>query len=481
MEPKAAALARGTRDFGPTQMRRRQYVFGVIAAAFRRYGYGPLETPAMEQLATLTGKYGEEGDKLIFHILNSGNFAEGIEEGIWVERRSNAKGLVPMIADKALRYDLTVPLARYVAMNHSKIPWPFKRYQIQPVWRADRPQKGRFREFVQCDADILGQEVSTFHRAELLRIYQEVLESLGFWSFAVKVNDRRLLALLAAWGGIAGPWADLGILLDKLDKQGWDTVGPELVQMGMRSEAVGLLQSALPKAGKDGSVMSLDQYRMAVSQWMQDPHCSADAALMQQCTEALHETEQMADAYERMGHRASRLTFDPCLARGIDYYTGPVVEVVSPSLGLGSLGGGGYYSGLTAMFGFPDWKGMGISFGAERILDGMEQLDLFRNDVGNGLDVLCYATSPSMEGMAQQWTLHWRGLGLAADWYAGTGKFKKALQYAQLTETVALVILGDREWTQGEVTVQWILGDKQVRVSPEQIDANFLHSVDPRS
>jgi histidyl-tRNA synthetase len=190
----------------------------------------------------------------------------------------------------------------------------------------------------------------------------------------------------------------------------------------------------------------------------------------------LDETQQMVEAYERLGSNPSKLTFDPCLARGIDYYTGPVVEVVSPALGLGSLGGGGYYSGLTAMFGYPDWKGMGISFGAERILEGMEQLGLFREEVGRGLDILCYATSPELELVAQQWTARWRGLGLAADWYAGTGKFKKAYQYAQLTETVALVILGDREWAQGEVTVQWIQGDRSMKVQPEQIDLAFLRS-----
>ncbi len=481
MDPKAAALARGTRDFGPAQMRRRQYVFGIITEAFRRYGYGPLETPAMEQLATLTGKYGDEGDKLIFHILNSGNFAEGIEEGVWMDRRFNPKGLVPIIAEKALRYDLTVPLARFVAMNHAKIAWPFKRYQIQPVWRADRPQKGRFREFVQCDADIVGHEISTFHRAELLRIYQEVLEALGFHSFAVKVNDRRLLALLAAWGGIPGRWAELGIQLDKLDKQGWDKVGPELVQLGMRSDAADHLQLALPAAGIDGAVMSWEAYSEAVSQWMQDPNCIGDALLREQTELALHETQQMVEAYERLGTSPSKLTFDPCLARGIDYYTGPVVEVVSPALGLGSLGGGGYYSGLTAMFGYPDWKGMGISFGAERILEGMEQLGLFKEHVGRGLDVLCYATSPVLESVAQQWTARWRSLGMAADWYAGTGKFKKAFQYAQLTETVAMVILGEREWAQGEVTVQWIHGDHQRKVQPEQIDAAFLRAANTQA
>jgi histidyl-tRNA synthetase len=428
----------------------------------------------MEQLATLTGKYGEEGDKLIFHILNSGNFAEGIEEGVWMDRKSTSKSLIPMIADKALRYDLTVPLARFVSMNHSKISWPFKRYQIQPVWRADRPQKGRFREFVQCDADVIGHEVSIFHRAELLRIYQEVLEALGFQSFAVKVNDRRLLALLATWGGIAGRWADLGVQLDKLDKQGWDKVGPELVQLGMRSQAVDALTKMVPAAGLDGSVWSWDEYQNAVSQWLKDPICSGDDALLQQTTEAMQECEQMVRIYNSLGTSPSRLTFDPCLARGIDYYTGPVVEVVSPALGVGSLGGGGYYSGLTAMFGYPDWKGMGISFGAERVLEGMEQLGLFSNDVARVLDILCYATSPDLEQAAQQWTARWRAMGLAVDWFASTGKFKKAQQYAQQTEALAMVILGPREWAQGEVTVQWIKANREAKVNPERIDLDFL-------
>ncbi len=265
MEPKSAAPVRGTRDFGASQMRRRKALFSVIEAAFLRCGYGPLETPAMESGSTLSGKYGEEGDRLIFHVLNSGSFSEGIEPELWNQLREQPRRLVPLLCEKALRYDLTVPLARYVAANHAKLSFPFKRYQIQPVWRADRPQKGRFREFIQCDADVVAPEISTFHQAELLGLYRDVLDGLGFRNYRIRVNDRRFLNLLASWGGVPGQVARLGLLLDKLDKQGWAVVRDELLALGFEPSKLDRLVQSVPLDRPTGQVMTWIEFH----DWMQ--------------------------------------------------------------------------------------------------------------------------------------------------------------------------------------------------------------------
>ena len=265
MEPKSAAPVRGTRDFGASQMRRRKALFSVIEAAFLRCGYGPLETPAMESGSTLSGKYGEEGDRLIFHVLNSGSFSEGIDPDQWNQLREQPRRLVPLLCEKALRYDLTVPLARYVAANHAKLSFPFKRYQIQPVWRADRPQKGRFREFIQCDADVVAPEISTFHQAELLGLYRDVLDGLGFRNYRIRLNDRRFLNLLASWGGVPGQVARLGLLLDKLDKQGWAVVRDELLALGFEPTKLDRLVQSVPLDRPMGQVMTWIEFH----DWMQ--------------------------------------------------------------------------------------------------------------------------------------------------------------------------------------------------------------------
>ena len=481
MEPKPVGLARGTRDFGPSQMRRRKHVFQVLESLFRKYGFGPLETPAMEQTATLTGKYGEEGDRLIFHVLNSGNFAEGIDADTWAGSRQDPRKLLHGISEKALRYDLTVPLARYVSMNHGHLHFPFKRYQIQPVWRADRPQKGRFREFVQCDADLVGYEVSLFHRAEFLQLYAEAFEALGFTDFAVKVNDRRLLALLAEWGGIPQSWARLGLLLDKLDKQSWGSLEPELRGLGLGQEALSVLGGLYAEMNRQEGGRALDwaTFRAFWEARLQEAAGSGSAALvLEGGRTALEELDRMWPMLLHAGKATDRLTFDPFLARGIDYYTGLVVEVVSPGLGLGSLGGGGYYQGLTAMFGYPDIVGMGISFGAERIVEGMEQLGLFQPFQGQEDFLLAYSFDDSMEANAQTWTSRWRSAGFDADWYQGTGKFKKALEYARQNSMRWMVLFAPREWEQGEVTVLDVREDRKTRMPPEGV-ADFLTSKRP--
>ena len=483
MEPKSAAPVRGTRDFGASQMRRRKALFSVIEAAFLRCGYGPLETPAMESGSTLSGKYGEEGDRLIFHVLNSGSFSEGIDPDQWNQLREQPRHLVPLLCEKALRYDLTVPLARYVAANHAKLSFPFKRYQIQPVWRADRPQKGRFREFIQCDADVVAPEISTFHQAELLGLYRDVLDGLGFRNYRIRLNDRRFLNLLASWGGVPGQVARLGLLLDKLDKQGWAVVRDELLALGFEPTKLDRLVQSVPLDRPMGQVMTWIEFH----DWMQA--ILGDGGMTDLVREdalnALKETEQVVTFFgqnQADGSSASggdSLTFDPCLARGIDYYTGLVVEVVAPELGLGSLGGGGMYSGLTALFGYPEWKGMGISFGAERLLEGMDRLGLWDESSLRGMDILCYASDSSLDPAAQSWVLTWRSQGFSADWFPISGKYKKATEHAQRSEVAWMVVFGEREWAAGEVTLQSTDQKHRHRLPPSEVAAFLQASTNP--
>lgn len=474
MEPKSASPVRGTRDFGASQMRRRKALFGLIESAFTRCGYGPLETPAMEQWSILHGKYGEEGDRLIFNVLNSGAFTEGVPSEDWNKLREQPRALLPLLCEKALRYDLTIPLARYVAANHSKLSFPFKRYQIQPVWRADRPQKGRFREFIQCDADVVGPEISTFHQAELLGLYREVLDQLGFENYQIRVNDRRFLNLLAAWGGVPTQVARLGMLLDKLDKQGWVGIQEEILTLGFSPERLNRLQNLVSKEGSLGQGMSWLDFQAWQLQILEE--VSSEGQVHMEAQSALSTTQEVLAFFDQQqGARSSVLRLDPCLARGIDYYTGLVVEVVAPELGLGSLGGGGMYSGLTAMFGYPEWKGMGISFGAERLLEGMDRLGLWNQNDLRGVDLLCYASDSSMETEAQSWVMAWRAQGLAADWYPTSGKFKKAAEHALRSEANWLVVFGEREWSQKEVTLHSPFHQEKHRLSVTDVET-FLRN-----
>ncbi|MFM9060402.1 MAG: histidine--tRNA ligase [Bacteroidota bacterium] len=472
MEPRSASPVRGTRDFGASQMRRRKALFSLIEAAFLRCGYGPLETPAMEQWSTLHGKYGEEGDRLIFNVLNSGAFTEAVPSEDWNQLRENPRALLPLLCEKALRYDLTIPLARYVAANHSKLSFPFKRYQIQPVWRADRPQKGRFREFIQCDADIVASEITTFHQAELLGLYREVLDQLGFKNYQIRVNDRRFLNLLAVWGRVPGQVARLGMLLVKVDKQGWDLVQEEILALGFDRDRLQLFRNLVSLGKPSESGMTWKDFQGWWAQVLGEVASDEPAALEAQS--ALSSTEEVLRFFDQQqGLRSAVLRFDPCLARGIDYYTGLVVEVVAPELGLGSLGGGGLYSGLTAMFGYPEWKGMGISFGAERLLEGMERLGLWDQNNLRGLDLICYASDSTMEREAQSWVLAWRAQGLAADWFPMSGKYKKATEHALRSEAAWLVVFGEREWSQKEVTLQSPFHQERHRLAVSDV-ANFL-------
>ncbi len=358
-------LASGTRDFNPSEVQKRKYVTQIIERTFEKYAYQPIETPAMENLATLTGKYGDEGDRLIFKILNSGDFAAKVKEDEWQSKDSQL--LTPKITEKALRYDLTVPFARYVVMHRNDIQLPFKRYQIQPVWRADRPQKGRFREFYQCDADVVGS-YSLWQEVELIHIYCEVFSYLNL-PYLIKINNRKILLGLAEVLGIENQLIQFTVILDKFDKIGREKVEQEWAELGISTDKIKLLD------------------------FLFDPNINTLAALKSLLIDneigekGIEEVNWVMNQAKELNEKCS-LHFDPSLARGLNYYTGCIFEVLCPGLSLGSVGGGGRYDDLTGIFGMPNLPGVGISFGLDRIIIALEELGLFPSEWGRKRKIL---------------------------------------------------------------------------------------------
>jgi len=438
------SLARGTRDFGPDLMAKRKYIFGIIESVFRLYGYQPLETPAMENLQTLTGKYGEEGDRLIFKILNSGDYFKDIEAAQLEEAAATqSRSLTSLISEKALRYDLTVPLARYVAMNRGQLNLPFKRYQIQPVWRADRPQKGRYREFYQCDVDVIGS-ASLFNEAELIAIYVTVFKQLGFNDFTVRINNRKFFAGLAAYVGLGEQVGSFVVTLDKLDKIGAEAVAQELLVLGAKATELAEVLSLLQLKERAALVKGLEGF-------------SADAGVAL----GLQEMQQLFAHLELLGLSQAHVAFDLTLARGLDYYTGTIMEVVTHEVAMGSIGGGGRYDNLTGIFGVDGLTGVGVSFGAERILDVMEQLALFPDTVIQSSKILLFTFSEKEMPYAIQLLKTLRTAGIAAEWYAEGGKMKKAFTYAEGKHIPYLAILGEDEVQQQTISLKNIQTGEQ--------------------
>lgn len=441
------SLARGTRDFGPDLMAKRKYIFGIIESVFRLYGYQPLETPAMENLQTLTGKYGEEGDRLIFKILNSGDYFKDIQaEQLEEANASQSRSLTALISEKALRYDLTVPLARYVAMNRGQLNLPFKRYQIQPVWRADRPQKGRYREFYQCDVDVIGS-ASLFNEAELIAIYVTVFQKLGFKDFTVRINNRKFFAGLAAYIGLADKVGSFVVTLDKLDKIGAEAVEQELLALGAQPEQLTQVLALLQLKERDALIEGLQQY-------------AADAGVAL----GLEEMQQLFGYLAQLGLHEKHIAFDLTLARGLDYYTGTIMEVVTHEVAMGSIGGGGRYDNLTGIFGVDGLTGVGVSFGAERILDVMEQLMLFPDTVIQSSKVLLFTFSDSEVPYAMELLQALRNAGIASEWYAEGGKMKKAFTYAEGKHIPFLAILGEDEVKQQSISLKNIQTGEQMHL-----------------
>lgn len=422
-------LPKGTRDLGPDQVDRRQHIFGVIRNAFVSRGYRPLETPAMESLDTLTGKYGEEGDQLLFKILNNGDYLAKADPAA-LESRDSAL-LTRSIAKRGLRYDLTVPFARYVAMNQHLLSFPFKRYQIQPVWRADRPQKGRYQEFFQCDADVIGSS-SLMYEAELIRVYDEVFHALGI-PVEIRINHRRLLQGLARICRLESHWQTLTTSMDKADKIGWDGVQAELIRHGLPAEsvdrAIRLLQSS-PSGARDADLAA-------------DPDGAAGLS-------------ELAEIRTYLGSAPlhNRLVDDLTLARGLTYYTGAILEVKATEVAMGSLGGGGRYADLTGLFGLPGMSGVGISFGADRIYDVMEEQRLFPASALHRLQVLVLCLDAEGHAESYRLTESLRASGIIADLYPEAAKLQKMMKYADSIGAGHVLIIGEEERASGLYTLR---------------------------
>jgi histidyl-tRNA synthetase len=424
------SLPQGTRDFGPEVVRKRQYILNTIRNIFELYGFQPLETPAMENLDTLMGKYGEEGDKLIFKILNNGlenpdKHQQAQADFEKVLEGKNVKGLT----ERALKYDLTIPFARYVAMNHGQLTFPFKRYQIQPVWRADRPQRGRYREFYQCDADVVGSN-ALLNEVELTNIYNDVFTQLGLANYALHINSRKILTALAEFCGGADKLIDITVAIDKLDKIGLDKVKAELAQRGLNEEQITTIEKYLNITGTNEE--KLQQITSLIGH-------------LETGKKGIEELETVNRSRQSTG-AIGNLIIDFTLARGLNYYTGIIFEAKAPAtVKIGSIGGGGRYDDLTGLFGVPNIPGVGISFGVDRIYDVMEELKLFPDDVYTGTQVLFFNMGPAESSTAFSAMQSLRKQGVRCELYHEQAKMDKQFKYAEKKNIGFIVIIGSQE------------------------------------
>lgn len=434
------SLAKGTRDFSAAEVQKRQYIMNVLREQFELRGYDPIETPSFENIETLTGKYGEEGDRLIFKILRSGDFTSKIDEGMWASK--NPKTLTSKVADKALRYDLTVPFARYVVQHQNELAFPFKRYQMQPVWRADRPQKGRFREFYQCDADVVGSD-SLWQEVELIQLYDASFTKLGL-STTIKVNNRKILAGMAEVLGINDSFIAFTVAVDKLDK-----VGEEGVLKEMRSQA--LPESAVTTFG----------------QWL------AEGLTLERLTGLLAGSSEGRLGLDEMnfvlsqakpGLNSAELVFDFTLARGLNYYTGTIFEVAANGVSMGSIGGGGRYADLTSIFGMKNTSGVGISFGLDRIYLCLEELDLFPTTVANAAAVLFANFGAEESVIAYRWVAKLVASGIRAELYPDASKLKKQFDFADKKGIGYLALVGTNEMSASAIPVKNLATGEQITV-----------------
>lgn len=425
------SLAKGTRDFSPAEMEKRNYIFDTIKSVFAKYGYREIQTPSFENLGTLTGKYGDEGDKLIFKILNSGDYLTKVQDELLYEKSSGK--LIPFIAEKALRYDLTVPFARYVVMHQHEITLPFKRYQIQPVWRADRPQKGRYREFYQCDADIVGSE-SLLNEAEFVLIYHEALSNLGLRDFTIKLNNRKILTGIAEILGKPELIIDMTVAIDKLDKIGLDGVNRELLDRGFSGEDIRRLQP----------IILLDGNNDAKTARLKEILASSETGL-----QGIDEIETVFGYIKNMVPNlhllSTEVELDITLARGLNYYTGCIFEVKTNEADIGSIGGGGRYDDLTGMFGLKGLTGVGISFGADRIYDVLQELDLFPLSTAQSTTILISNFDKISELYALPLLQKLRDTGVAVELYPTQAKLKKQLSYADAKSIPYVILIGEEE------------------------------------
>lgn len=450
------SVPKGTRDFSPAEMAKRNHIFDTIKSVFRKYGYQQIETPAMENLSTLMGKYGDEGDKLIFKILNSGDFLSKVDQQTLSAQ--NLPRLTSAISEKALRYDLTVPFARYVVMHQNEITFPFKRFQVQPVWRADRPQRGRYREFYQCDADVVGSD-SLLNEAEFVMIYDEALGKLGLKDFTIKINNRKILSGIAETIDKNDNIVDLTVAIDKLDKIGLDGVIRELLEKGFTEADIEKIKPVILLEGSNAS--KLESLRKALQK---------SATGLKGCDEIQTVLDYVALCKPRIG----KLELDITLARGLNYYTGAIFEVKTNEVAMGSIGGGGRYDDLTGMFGLKGLTGVGISFGADRIYDVMDELNLFPNDTIQSTQVLICCFDKDGENYALPLLQQLREREINAELYPAGAKIKKQMEYANSKQIPFTVVIGSDEIQSGQLTFKDMTSGGQEKLSAEEIIGRFI-------
>lgn len=449
------SLAKGTRDFSPQEMVKRNYIFDTIKKVFKKYGYAEIQTPAMENLSTLTGKYGDEGDKLIFKILNSGDYLSKANQEHLSVLNSNA--LISSISEKALRYDLTVPFARYVVMHQNDIALPFKRFQVQPVWRADRPQKGRYREFYQCDVDVVGSE-SLLNEAEFVLIYQEALTNLGMTDFTIKINNRKILTGIAEIIGKPELIVDMTVAIDKLDKIGFDGVTKELIERGFTEADIDQLKPVILLEGTNVAKLNSLKEVLATSE-------TGLKGIAELETVFAYVKSLLANS----GLTHPDLELDITLARGLNYYTGCIFEVKSNEAVMGSICGGGRYDDLTGMFGLKGLTGVGISFGADRIYDVLQELNLFPESAAAGTKVLISNFDAAAELYALPLLQQLREADLAAELYPSSAKLKKQMSYADAKAIPYVILIGSDEMESGILTLKNMQSGDQQKLTPDAI------------
>jgi len=446
------SIPKGTRDFSPVEMAKRNYIFDTIKSVFLRYGYQPIETPAMENLSTLMGKYGEEGDKLLFKILNSGDYLAKADESLLAQK--NSVKTTTQISEKGLRYDLTVPFARFVVQHQNEITFPFKRYQIQPVWRADRPQKGRYREFFQCDVDVVGSN-SLFNEVELIQIVDDVYKALNI-NVLVKMNNRKILTGIAEIIGEADKIIDITVAIDKLDKIGLDKVNEELAAKGLNTEAIDKLQPIINLGGTNAEKIETLKTVLA----------SSEVGL-----KGVEEIEKVLNYIEGVGVK-TEVELDLTLARGLNYYTGAIFEVKALDMEIGSITGGGRYDDLTGIFGLKDVSGVGISFGADRIYDVMNQLDLYPKDsiVSTRLLFINFGEQEALYSLNALQEI--REAGINAELFPDAAKMKKQMNYANKKEIAFVALVGGNEMKEGKITLKNMnSGEQNLLTVKELIEA----------
>lgn len=448
------SIPKGTRDFSPEEMAKRNYIFDTIREVFKLYGFRQIETPAMENLSTLMGKYGEEGDKLLFKILNSGDYLKGISDEALLERNTNR--LATQISEKGLRYDLTVPFARYVVMHRNEITFPFRRYQIQPVWRADRPQKGRYREFFQCDADIIGSD-SLINEVELIQIIDEVFNRFGI-RVAIKLNNRKILSGIAEIIGESDKITDITVAIDKLDKIGLEKVNEELSSKGIPQKAIEQLQPIILLQGSNQE--KLDTLKSVLQ-------ASATGI------KGVEELEFILNKLQIVGIR-SQLELDLTLARGLNYYTGAIIEVKALDVQIGSITGGGRYDNLTGIFGLPGVSGVGFSFGADRIFDVLNQLDLYPKDSIQNTQVLFVNFGEKEEEHILPLITKVRMAGIPTEVYPEAAKMKKQMSYADANKIPYVAIIGENEMTENKIMLKNMLSGEQKLLTVDECISDIL-------